>query len=313
MTLPRSEIIPATPGRQGLPRDPETLLKKADDYRATLHRSPLAHIEDASVSAFRTPPSGYETHHQIILPYFGLFIYNVGSRRWVMDSNRALFISPGWEFFDEHPVSGLGHAAVIINPSGALLHAICRGAKNAAFGCGSQPSSMRLRLLTHHMLQIPPEARSALHHDEWTIHALCEALNAAEEGRWSASRHVDRAKQVLHARGCEPITLEEIANEVGVSPVYLTQEFTRVEGIPMYRYQLRLRLSRALLELPHCNDITGLALDLGFYSHSHFSSSFRRAFGMTPSGYRSTIGTRQIQSDFIAALESGLPRTCRAA
>jgi len=46
-----------------MPRDPETSLKKADDYRATLHLSPLAHIEDASVSAFRTPPSGYESHY----------------------------------------------------------------------------------------------------------------------------------------------------------------------------------------------------------------------------------------------------------
>jgi hypothetical protein len=46
-----------------MPRDPETSLKKADDYRATLHNSALAHIEDASVSAFRAPPSGYETHH----------------------------------------------------------------------------------------------------------------------------------------------------------------------------------------------------------------------------------------------------------
>jgi AraC-like DNA-binding protein len=81
----------------------------------------------------------------------------------------------------------------------------------------------------------------------------------------------------------------------------------------MYRYQLRLRLSRALLELPHCNDITGLALDLGFYSHSHFSNSFRKAFGMTPSSYRAMIGTRQIQSNFIAALENGQPRRCRAA
>jgi len=48
-----------------MPRDPETSLKRADDYRATLHHSSLAHIEDASVSAFRTPPSGYETHHQV--------------------------------------------------------------------------------------------------------------------------------------------------------------------------------------------------------------------------------------------------------
>jgi len=299
-----------------MPRDPETSLRKADDYRATLHHSPLAHIEDASVSASRTPPSGYEAHHQIVLPYFGLFIYNVGSRRWVMDPNRFLFVSPGWEFFDEHPVSGLGHAAVIINPSYALLHEICRGGlspRDAGFWRASQPASLRLKLLTHHILQMPPEARGALHQDEWTIHALCEALNTGEQGGRGASQHVDRAKQVLHARGCERITLEEIANEVGVSPVYLTQEFTRVEGIPMYRYQIRMRLSRALLELPHCNDITDLALDLGFYSHSHFSNAFQRAFGMTPSSYRAMIGTRNIQPTLIAALENGLPKGSRAA
>jgi hypothetical protein len=142
------------PGRHGMPRDPETSLKKADDYRATLHHSSLAHIEDASVSAFRTPPSGYETHHQIVLPYFGLFIYNVGSRRWVMDPNRFMFISPGWEFFDEHPVSGLGHAAVLVNPSHALLHEICRGGlspRDAGFGRASQPASLKLRMLTHHV------------------------------------------------------------------------------------------------------------------------------------------------------------------
>ncbi len=160
-----------------MPRDPETSLKKADDYRATLHKSSLAHIEDASVSAFRTPPSGYETHHQIVLPYFGLFIYNVGSRRWVMDPNRFLFVSPGWEFFDEHPVSGLGHAAVLINPSYALLHEICRGGlrpRDSGFGRASQPSSLRLRLLTHHLF---PDwtrlaARPMVLLKNWQIHPL---------------------------------------------------------------------------------------------------------------------------------------------
>jgi AraC family transcriptional regulator len=57
--------------------------------------------------------------------------------------------------------------------------------------------------------------------------------------------------------------------------------------VPLYRYQMRLRLNRALVELPHCNDITGLALELGFSSHSHFTAVFGKAFGLTPSDYRS--------------------------
>ena len=92
---------------------------------------------------------------------------------------------------------------------------------------------------------------------------------------------------MLHGRSCERLTLGEIAREVGVTPVYLTQEFSRSEGVPLYRYQMRLRLNRALVELPHCTDITGLALDLGFSSHSHFTAVFGRAFGLTPSDYRS--------------------------
>jgi AraC family transcriptional regulator len=299
--------MPNSPERPG---NHETSFEEAADRRATLHKSPLAHIEDALVSPFRPPPAGYETHHQVVLPYFGLFTYNVGSRQWLMDPNRVLFISPGWEFFDKHPVSGLGHAALIINPSGGLLDEICNGAStksNSAFRCASRPSSMRLRLLTHHILQIPPEARSVLHSDEWVIHALREALNGEGGGCFRASNLVDRAKQVLHARGYERISLEEIASEVGASPAYLTQEFTRAEGIPMYKYHLRLRLSRALLELPHCNDITGLALDLGFSSHSHFTYAFRNGFGVTPSNYRLMTGTRQAQSRLMEILDNGSP------
>jgi AraC family transcriptional regulator len=54
----------------------------------------------------------------------------------------------------------------------------------------------------------------------------------------------------------------------------------------------QLRLARALAELPHTDDLTTLALDVGFSSHSHFSAAFRRAFGMTPSQFRDTSRKR---------------------
>jgi hypothetical protein len=46
------------------------------------------------------------------------------------------------------------------------------------------------------------------------------------------------------------------------------------------------------VELPHANDLTALALDLGFSSHSHFAAAFRRAFRCTPSGFRAAVGCR---------------------
>jgi AraC-like DNA-binding protein len=38
--------------------------------------------------------------------------------------------------------------------------------------------------------------------------------------------------------------------------------------------------------LDGCGDLTALALDLGFSSHSHFTDAFRRRFGMAPSSLR---------------------------
>jgi AraC family transcriptional regulator len=99
-------------------------------------------------------------------------------------------------------------------------------------------------------------------------------------------RLVDRVKLVLASDLMRRWTLAEIAAEVRGSPVYLTQVFQQVEGLPLYRYQLRLRLARALDLLGQYDDLTALSLDLGFSSHSHFSAAFREAYGRSPSEFR---------------------------
>ena len=67
-----------------------------------------------------------------------------------------------------------------------------------------------------------------------------------------------------------------------------------VTGLPVHRYLTQLRLARALVELPHADDLTALALSLGFSSHSQFSFAFRRAFGATPSRFREQAGRRPV-------------------
>ena len=68
--------------------------------------------------------------------------------------------------------------------------------------------------------------------------------------------------------------------------MYLTQVFQLVESMPLYRYQMQLRLARSLDLLSQYDDLTSLSLDLGFYSHSHFSTAFKQAYGRSPSSFR---------------------------
>jgi AraC-like DNA-binding protein len=104
----------------------------------------------------------------------------------------------------------------------------------------------------------------------------------------SARKIVDRAKLVLASDLARRWTLSDVAAEVGVSPVYLTQLFQRVEGVPLYRYQMRLRMARALDLLGRYDDLTQLGLELGFSSHSHFGATFRATYGYSPSDFRRT-------------------------
>ena len=55
-------------------------------------------------------------------------------------------------------------------------------------------------------------------------------------------------------------------------------------GAPVHQYLLRLRLAVALDRLDGGErNLSALALDLGFSSHSHFTTAFRRHYGLVPS------------------------------
>ena len=143
--------------------------------------------------------------------------------------------------------------------------------------------------------------------DEQTIALLREALADSRRSlRTTPLRVVDQAKQFLHASGREPLALDEVAQAVGVSGAYLTQAFMQCDGVPLYRYQTRMRLNRALVDLPRCEDTTGLALELGFSSHAHFGNAFRAHFGIATSIFRDrATGARRPRVALQCARENG--------
>ena len=103
---------------------------------------------------------------------------------------------------------------------------------------------------------------------------------------------IKRTKYYLEEHLSDQIRLVDIGQAVGASPAYLTATFRRFEGLALHQYLTQLRLARALADLPRTENLTTLALDTGFSSHSHFTAAFRRAFGCTPSQFRRTTRSR---------------------
>jgi AraC family transcriptional regulator len=74
----------------------------------------------------------------------------------------------------------------------------------------------------------------------------------------------------------------------------LCRIFRRETGVTIHEYRTRLRLRRAVASFRDGDvDLLALALDLGYSSHSHFTSSFRSEFGETPSAIRARLQSNQ--------------------
>ena len=97
---------------------------------------------------------------------------------------------------------------------------------------------------------------------------------------------IRRAKDYLAQTPEARAGLSQTARAVGTSPSTLALAFRTLERVSFYRYALNLRLARAAALLPTYDDLSRLATDLGFASHSHFSTAFHRWAGLTPSAYR---------------------------
>jgi AraC family transcriptional regulator len=110
--------------------------------------------------------------------------------------------------------------------------------------------------------------------------------------RWRAAL-VNRARQLLAASPGSPHRLSDLADTLGISPFYFARVFRAETGISVHQYLLHLRMASAYSQLSRGNaDISRLALDLGFSSHSHFTARFRKEFGKSPVQVRSDLATR---------------------
>jgi AraC family transcriptional regulator len=98
----------------------------------------------------------------------------------------------------------------------------------------------------------------------------------------------EAAKELLSARMAERLSLASLAAALYVSPFHLARVFRARTGFSMSDYVHGLRLRAAVDQLasdPQI-DLGRLAVDLGYYSASHFCDRFRAAFGRPPSAVR---------------------------
>jgi AraC family transcriptional regulator len=154
----------------------------------------------------------------------------------------------------------------------------------AAWGGGSPVwLSHRLYEEFRRMDDLSPLAMEGL-----ALEILAEASRGplgAPERRPPAWLH--EARDLLHGRYSESLSLDHIASAVGVHPAHLARVFRQQYRCTVGDYIRQLRVEFACRRLSRSEgSLVEIALAAGFADQSHFSKTFKRLIGMTPAEFR---------------------------
>jgi AraC family transcriptional regulator len=250
------------------------------------------------VAEFRCPPDHVRWRATNVIdspgplvafPHLPVGVRPAGAAPVLATPNLAMLYNPGQEY-ERRLVDGRGDSCIYLvlhPPALAALEsevgAVCEGRLILHHAPVPHGAYLQQHLVARHLRT---GAREPLFVEESAL-ALLRSVLVARPVRASAPAHrvlAESAKELLVETMTEPVALHDLAGRLCVSPFHLARVFRRETGYSLHEYRVHLRLRHALVRLPESRGrLTALSLELGFASHSHFTDTFRRAFGVPPS------------------------------
>lgn len=126
-------------------------------------------------------------------------------------------------------------------------------------------------------------AQAAISAKLYQLLTLC-LLSAPRDGR------VEQAIRYIQDHYREPVPVEALARQAGMSPFYFQRRFKEETGLSPHLYLCHHRISQAKqLLVTTSRPIADIARETGFSSSSHFTDAFKAMTGYTPKEYRKML------------------------
>lgn len=105
---------------------------------------------------------------------------------------------------------------------------------------------------------------------------------------------VKRCKELVNQNLYSKVTSQELAEQLGITPSYLSRLFIKEEGIKLVDYIAKEKVEAAKTRLIYTSDSYSIVANtFGFSTQGHFGKVFRKVTGMTPGEYRGKYGRQK--------------------
>jgi AraC-like DNA-binding protein len=234
-----------------------------------------------------------QSAHAVVLPVAGLFSrHDAPGRNVIGTPSHAVLVAADTPYRVSFP-GAIGDRALILRFDDAVAPdwLDCGGRGDMASHGLLPAGALMLRNLLWAKLQ--RGAADAFEAEALGLDLLDASLDAMRTPRVPARtahirhmRAVERVKEAVALAPGASWTVTKLARVANSSPFHLCHVFRETVGTSLYDYVLQERLAHALEAVVDGGDLSAIAFDAGFASHSHFTARFRRFFGCTPSALR---------------------------
>jgi AraC family transcriptional regulator len=273
--------------------------------RKSLFKSPTLQIGlfEARGVSDRCGDVERQDRHSVVLPLAGVFAkHDAPGHQVIGTPSHAVFVASDTPYRISFP-GGIGDRALILRFGDEL--APDRTDRCGDAGLASNGLLPAAAMMLRHRLGARLVRDDA---DEFEIETIgLDLLNASfgamrkdkPAARSSAAARrmhaMERVKEAIAVAPSRKWNVAQLAGLANLSPFHFCHVFRQVAGTSIYDYVLQERLAQALhAVLEGEDDLTTIALDAGFASHSHFTARFRGFFGCTPRALRRTVNTTRL-------------------
>lgn len=275
-----------------------------------VHQGPLASIVNWQCLRNGEALRAERSHHTYVLTLLARGACRVRDGRWqaTIDPLTALLHQPHTSYRTEHPFGCIDAGWNIAYQSEAVEEILARSPRfrrnwpRPSMAVTARAAATGVSQLVHMQRAWQGEAGESIALEELALEILQSVVTS--EPVWGRNpgpatstsedhrRLAEATREHLNAHFAEPLQLREVAVSVGASPAHLCRVFRSCTGLTMRGYLHRLRLAEALYSATTTGSkLDRVALEAGFFSHSHFSSMCRRILDTSPRQVREWAST----------------------